>query len=80
MSDRYIPRVVVDVTPELMQRVQDLIPWGVRNALMIALIEDVLDLVEKNGDYVIALYIMKKLKARNLMLKETKDGTQGPQS
>ena len=79
MSDKYIPRISIDITPEMQQRLQRLLPWGLRGRLFLVVIEDLLDLIEEHGEGVIALLVAKRLKARTLLMKELEDGTQKPQ-
>lgn len=73
MSESYTPRIVTDVTEELHKRFQDLVPWGLRGHLLTVLIEDVLDLIEQEGDIVTALIIKRKLHARNVLKGGIKD-------
>jgi len=46
---------------------QDKIPWGIRSQLITTLLEEVLDMIDANGDIVIALIIRKKLKAKEIL-------------
>ena len=78
MSDKYVPRISIDITPEMQTRLQRLLPWGLRGKLFLVMVEDILDLIEEHGEGVVALLITKRLKARTLLMKELEDGAKGP--
>lgn len=79
MSDKYVPRLSVDLTPEQQRRLQQLIPWGLRGPFFAILVEDMLNLIEEHGEKVIAIMISKKLRPRDVIMKiGEKDGTKGP--
>jgi len=81
MSDRYIPRLSIDIPQETQFRLQRLLPWGLRGRLFLALIEDVLDLIEEHGEDVIALFIAKRLRARDIIMKGVaKNESEGPKT
>lgn len=73
MSEKYAPRLYADLTSEQMKRIQDLIPWGLRSKLMLIIVEDLLDLIEKLGPQAIALIIARRMKPRDVMFKELQD-------
>jgi hypothetical protein len=77
MSDKFVPRLSIDITLEQQKRIQDLIPWGLRGPLFAIIVEDMLNLIEEHGEKVIAVVISRKLRPRDLMLKieEKKHGT-----
>lgn len=77
MSDKYVPRISIDVTPEMQQRMQRLLPWGLRGKLFLIIVEDILDLIEEHGEGVVALLVAKRLKARSLLFKEIGDEKAG---
>lgn len=60
-------RLTVDIGEDLHKRVQDLVPWGLRGQLFTVLLEDVLNLIEKEGDIVTALIINRKLQTKSLL-------------
>jgi len=78
----YRNRVHVDLTEDQRNKLQDLVPWGLRSQLLSVVIEDLLNLVETHGVQVIALLITKKVKPREVLStlrgitqEEAKDGT-----
>jgi hypothetical protein len=74
MADNfYRPRLSIEIGEDLQKRLQDLVPWGLRSQLMTVLLEDVLDMIEKEGDIVTALIIKRKLHAKDIT-KGGKDG------
>lgn len=77
MSDKFVPRLSIDITLEQQKRIQDLIPWGLRGPLFAIIVEDMLDLIEEHGAKVIAVVISRKLRPRDLVLKVggKEDGT-----
>lgn len=78
MSDKYTPRLSIDLTLEQQKRIQDLIPWGLRGPLFAIIVEDMLNLIEEHGEKVIAVVISRKLRPRDLVLKiGDRDGTKG---
>jgi hypothetical protein len=75
MSDiDYRPRLSVEITEEDQTRIQKLIPWGILSPVMRALLEDVLDLVEQHGEIALALFISKKVRAKDLLKARMKEG------
>lgn len=79
MAEKYVPRISIDITPEMQQRMQRLLPWGLRGRLFLVIVEDILDLIEEHGEGVVALLVARRLKARSLLFKELEDGTKGPE-
>ena len=61
------PRLSVEITPETHKRVQNLIPWGLQGPVMRVIIEDLLDLVEREGTVALALLIQGKVKGRQIL-------------
>lgn len=61
MARDWRPRVTVDVTPELYNKLQDVIPWGSRNAVLTEVLEQLLTAIEKGGGVVVYLVANKKL-------------------
>lgn len=60
-SDEYRPRIPVEVSQSELERWRDLVPHGLRTQLLQVVISDVLDLIEKRGNIVIAMVITRKL-------------------
>lgn len=78
MSDRgYRPRVVVEVSEEQLRDLNNLIPWGMRNTLMVKILDDLIDVVRTHGLIAVSLIIAGKLPAQAVLptLKEMVDAT-----
>ncbi len=75
--DKWRPRLSVELSDKLYKRLQDSIPWGLRTILITTLLEDVLDMIDKQGDIVIAFFIKKKLRAEDLIRKEQREDNNG---
>jgi hypothetical protein len=73
-DDRYRPRLSVDLDSDLHKKLQDLVPWGIRSQLIIALLEGAIEMIEKHGDIVTALIIRKKLQVKDVLKLDTKEG------
>lgn len=71
----YRPRLSVEIDETLQKRFQDIVPWGLRSQLMTVLLEDVLDMIEKEGDLVTALIIKRKLHAKDILKGGEKNGS-----
>lgn len=69
-KDDYIPRLSIQLSPELQKRYQENIPWGLGKTLVTTMLEDVFDLVDKYGKGIIALIINKKLKISDILTME----------
>lgn len=67
MSKDYIPRLSVEISEETYRRMQDRIPWGLRAKVMTILLEDLLDLIEKHGNLVIAAILNRQITAKEVM-------------
>jgi hypothetical protein len=48
-SSRYVPRISVDVSPELQRKVQLYIPHGYQKKLLNVILTELVDLIEKLG-------------------------------
>ena len=48
-GDRYTPRLSIDVSEELRNKIQTHIPWGTMRPLMTILLESVIAFIEKTG-------------------------------
>lgn len=64
--EEYRPRILIDVSPELLERIRTSIPHGLRNHLYVAILEDVVSLVEERGAPVIALLISHRIKVEQI--------------
>lgn len=60
------PRLSIEITEEQNLALQRLIPWGAKNSLFSALVDDVIELLEKHGIVVISAILCKRLKVEDL--------------
>jgi len=61
---KYPPRLSVDITDEQQARLKAAIPWGLRQPLFQAIIQEVLEQVEQIGDILIAAVISGNIKVK----------------
>lgn len=47
---RYVPRISVDITPEMQTKLQKYIPHGYQRPLFNILINQIIDMIEKAGE------------------------------
>lgn len=59
---QYRPRLTIEVSEEQLQRLQDLLPWGVRNKFFSVIIDDVIRILEKFGGFFVAAVMAKDIK------------------
>lgn len=83
-SDQWRPRLNIDLTEEQLLKLRELFPWGVQQAFWRAIVDDVIDIVERKGSLAIAAVISKALHSRDISptlrsLEDLPDDhTQGP--
>ena len=58
-SDDYRPRLIIEITQEQHDNLQRLIRWGSLRPVMSALVDTLIDIVEKHGEIAIAAIISK---------------------
>lgn len=63
----YKPRLSIDITQEQYDRLQTLVPWGLRRQLFSFIIDDLLNLIETQGEAVIAVVLTRSLKPREVI-------------
>ena len=68
------PRLSIEISAELYKRLQDQIPWGIRSQLVTVLVEEALELIEKEGEVVTALILKRKLHAKDILGVATHEG------
>ena len=69
------PRLSIEITEDQASALSRLIPWGTKNELFRAIIEDVISLLEEHGPIIIAAILTKRLKVGDLdSMKEALDG------
>jgi hypothetical protein len=77
-KDEYVPRISVEVSEEQQIRFANAIPWGLRSRVLAILVEDLLSLVEKEGNIVIAALVERAIgieEVVKLPRKEIESGT-----
>lgn len=78
-KDQYVPRLSIDVSPETLKRWEDLLPWGIRSKVVRVLVEDVLNMIEAEGEIVIAMILARKLKGSDIIKMGERNGHTGPE-
>jgi len=73
MSNEYRPRLSIELTEEQSSALLRLIPWGLKNQLFSAIVDQLIPLLEAKGTDVIAMIITNNLKVDKLVGK-MKDG------
>jgi len=67
MPTEYTPRLSVEISEETHIRMQNRIPWGLKSKVMVILLEDLLDLIEKHGDIVLAAIINRTISSQQVI-------------
>lgn len=68
MNDEYKPRFSFEISEEQKQRADTLISvYGIRKSLFSIVLDDVLDLIEKNGSIVIGIILDGAAKPREIL-------------
>ena len=66
MSDKYRPRLSIEITEEQNAKLYRLVPWGVKRELFNVIIEDVIEILETHGEIFIAAILTRKLRVQDL--------------
>jgi hypothetical protein len=66
MSKMYTPRLSIDISQSQHDKLVNLVPWGVKNVLFRAIVDDVIELIDEHGPIVIAAILEKRLRIKNL--------------
>jgi hypothetical protein len=66
MTAEYRPRVMIDVSQQLLDRINTVIPFGTRSKFYEAILEDMVALVEERGAIVVALMLERKLHVKDV--------------
>ena len=75
MTEKYRPRLSIEITEEQATKLYRLVPWGVKRELFSAIIEDVIEVLETHGEIVIAAILARKLRVQDLpSMKEAFNG------
>lgn len=68
-----IPRLTIEVTEETATRFANAIPWGLRSKVMSLVIEDLLELIEREGDIVTTALLNRAIKAEHIIKEIPKE-------
>lgn len=75
-SDNYTPRFSFEITEEQKARADNLIStYGLRKALFRVILDDLLDMIEKHGQFVVGAILEKQVKSNEVIpiLKEVEE-------
>lgn len=61
------PRLSLEIDQEQYQKLQSLIPWGVKNQIFRVIISDLIEVIEKEGPLVIAALLSRKVKLSDIV-------------
>jgi len=67
VSEEYVPRLSVEISEETKQRFDNAIPWGLKSKVMNLLLEDLLSLIETEGDIVIMAIVNRAIGIEDVM-------------
>jgi len=62
MSETYKPRLSIEVTKEQFDSLIKLLPWGVKRALFSTIVDDLIEMLEKDPSRVMGLILSKRAK------------------
>ena len=62
MPEEWRPRLSITITSEQYRKLQRLIPWGIKGQLFSAIIDDLINALEVDGEKVLGAILSKKLK------------------
>ena len=65
MPNEQRPRLSIEITEEQNLALQRLIPWGVKNSLFGMIVDDLISMLEKHGEIVLAAIFSRKLKLKD---------------
>ena len=61
------PRLSLEIDEEQYKKLQNLIPWGVKNQIFRIIISDLIEVIEKEGPLVIAALLSRKIKLSDIV-------------
>ena len=61
------PRLSLEIDEDQYQKLQNLIPWGVKNQIFRVIISDLIEVIEKEGPLVIAALLSRKVKLSDIV-------------
>lgn len=74
------PRLSVELNQDTYDRYVALLPWGLRGKIVTLLLEDLLSLIEENGDIVLSAIVNRVIRVNHIWTglpkKEEENGTQ----
>jgi hypothetical protein len=65
-DDRQRPRLSIEISEQQNQDLIRLIPWGAKNPLFSAIVDDVIELLKNHGPMIIAMVLTRKLRVSDL--------------
>lgn len=68
--NKYCPRLSIELTEELSNAINEIIPWGVKKYLLQCLIVGLLEAVKESGNDVLAAILRHEVKVRLEPIKE----------
>lgn len=74
MPTEYVPRVSIEVPPDLYDRFTNLVAWGLRSKVLVPLIEDLCECIEQNGEVVLAAILKRSINVSHIMKGVNKGG------
>lgn len=63
--DEYRPRKSINVTEEQLEKLRELIPYGMHNLVFLALIDDLIEALECIGPELIGLIVRRQIKLKD---------------
>jgi hypothetical protein len=65
-DDKQRPRLSIEISEQQNRDLIQLIPWGAKNPLFSAIVDDVIELLKNHGPMIIAMVLTKKLRVADL--------------
>mgnify|MGYP006909290904 CR=1 FL=1 len=63
----YRPRLSIELDPDQFRRLQAIIPWGLQRHVFNEIVNDLIALVEENGEVALGLIISKAIRPRECL-------------
>jgi hypothetical protein len=69
VSDEYVkvPRLSVEVSDETAIRFANAVPWGLRSKVLAIMVDDLLELIESEGEIVITALVNRVIRAEHII-------------
>lgn len=68
----WTPRLSVEITEEQHRKLQNLIDWGLKKHIFNCIIEDLIKMIEENGEVFLAAILSRRIGLRNFLNLESK--------